>query len=42
MKPFPEFTAPTPPALSSSTADRAYQGVTIVAMILLLVTLWAF
>lgn len=41
MKNFPEFAA-APPALSRTSADRAYQGVTIAAMIVLLATLWAF
>jgi hypothetical protein len=38
--------ATSPPANDSresrQTADRVYQGVTIVAMLLLLVTLWVF
>jgi hypothetical protein len=41
MKNLSPFAA-TPPALSHTSADRAYEGLTIAAMILLLGTLWAF
>ena len=42
MHPSPEFTTPLTHVMHSRAADRAYQSLTIAAMIVLLGTLWAF
>jgi len=47
MQTFPQLKSATPPAPAENpesrrTADRVYQGLTLAAMLLLLVSLWVF